>query len=86
MKYYLVIEEGNPVICEMHKPWGHYNEWNKSERGRQMLYELIYVQSTKSKFIETNHKLVAARDVGGISASYKVNKIRDYNVQHSDCS
>ena len=34
--------EWNLVICDnMVGPWGHYAKWNKSDRERPILYELI---------------------------------------------
>ena len=32
------------AICEnMNGPWGHYAKWNKSDRERQILYDLSYM-------------------------------------------
>ena len=34
-------KEGNLAICDnMNEPWEHYVKWNKSDRERQILYDL----------------------------------------------
>ena len=36
--YSAIKKEGNPAICDnMDGVWGHYAEWNKSARERQIL-------------------------------------------------
>ena len=41
-------KEGNPVICNnMDGPWGNYAKWNKSDRERQILYDLTYMWKQK---------------------------------------
>ena len=36
--------EGNLAICSsMDWPWGHYAKWNKSDRERQVLYNLTHI-------------------------------------------
>ena len=43
MEYYsaMVNREENPVTCKhMDEPWGHYAKWNKSDRERQILYDI----------------------------------------------
>ena len=34
-------KEGNPAICDnMGRPWEHKTKWNKSDRKRQILYDI----------------------------------------------
>ena len=34
-------KEGNPAICDnVDGPWGHYTKWDKSDRERQILYDI----------------------------------------------
>ena len=40
-------KEGNPAICDMNEPWGHYAEWNKSDRERQIPNDLTYTWNLK---------------------------------------
>ena len=41
-------KEGNPALCDnMDEPWGHYATLNKSDRERQILYILTYMQNLK---------------------------------------
>ena len=41
-------KEGNPDICNnMDGPWGHYAKWDKSDRERQILYDLTYMWNLK---------------------------------------
>ena len=40
----ILFEKGNPAICNnMDGSWGHYAKWNKSDRERQILYDLTYM-------------------------------------------
>ena len=52
MEYYSAIKNnkwGNSAICNnMDGPWGHYAKWNKSERERQILYDLTYIWNLKT--------------------------------------
>ena len=56
MEYYSAIKkEGNPAICDnMDGPWGHYAKWNKSDKERQILYELTYIWNLKKKNHQTH--------------------------------
>ena len=36
-------KEGNPAICGISEPWGHYAKWSKSDRERQILYDITYM-------------------------------------------
>ena len=37
-------KEGDPAICgNMDASWGYYAKWNKSDRERQILYDLTYM-------------------------------------------
>ena len=49
MEYYSAIKKWvNPVIYNnMDGPWGHYVKWNKSDRERQILYDLSYMWCLK---------------------------------------
>ena len=41
-------KEGDPAICyNVDGPWGNYAKWNKSDRERQILYDLTYVWNVK---------------------------------------
>ena len=72
MKYYSVIER-NLVICDnMDEHWGHYTKLNKSDRERQVVYDLCYMWKSKktkikqqTKLIDTENRLVVIRNVGG---------------------
>lgn len=40
-----IKREGNLAICDnMNGPWGPYAKWSKSERKRQMAYEVSYIR------------------------------------------
>ena len=39
----------------MNGPWGHYAKWNKSDRERQVLYDLTYI-SNQNFFLKTELK------------------------------
>ena len=39
----------------MNGPWGHYAKWNKSDRERQVLYDLTYM-SNQNFFLKTELK------------------------------
>lgn len=46
-------KEGNHVIYDkMRESWGHYVKWSKSDRTRQILYRLTYVQSENARLRE----------------------------------
>ena len=48
--------EENPTTCDnMNGPWGHYAKWNKSDRERQVLYDLTYM-SNQNFFLKTELK------------------------------
>ena len=37
-------KEGKPAICNnMGGPWGHYAKWDKSDRERQILFDITYM-------------------------------------------
>ena len=37
-------------MCDnMDRPWGHCAKWNKSDRERQILYDLTYTWNQKNK-------------------------------------
>ena len=37
-------KEGNPTICDnMNEPWGHYAKWGKSDKEKQILYNVTYM-------------------------------------------
>ena len=64
-------KEWNLAICDtMGGPWGHCAKWNKSDRERQILYDLIYTWTLKSKtkqntkLTDREKRLVVARGVG----------------------
>ena len=53
-------KEGNPTICKSKDgPWAHHAEWNKSDRERQMLYDLTSIgHLKKAKLIETEGRMI----------------------------
>ena len=53
-------KEGNPAICDMDGIWGHYATWNKSVRGRPILYDLNYMWNLKKPNSES--RVVVARE------------------------
>ena len=78
MEYYSAIKknekknekkkkEWNLAICDVDGPRGHCAKWNKSDRERQIHYDLFYMwklQKQKSKFIDTENRLVVDRSRG----------------------
>ena len=41
-------KEGNPVIYNnINVPWGHYAQWDKSNRERQISYDITYMWNLK---------------------------------------
>ena len=58
--------EGNSAICDnMDRPRGHYPKWKKSDRERQTLYELIYMQNLKEvKLTDTEGIMTTIREWG----------------------
>ena len=50
-------EEWEFAICNnMGGPIGYYAKWNKSDRERQILYDIIYMCNLKNKTSEYNKK------------------------------
>ena len=48
MKYYSVIKERNNVICSnMDVPRDYHTKWSKSERKRQIPYDITYMWNIK---------------------------------------
>ena len=48
--YSFIKKEENPAICNnMDVPWWHYAKWNKSDRKRQILYDLTYMWNLTEK-------------------------------------
>ena len=67
-EYYSAIKkEKSCHLLLMDGTWGHYAEWNKSGKERQILYDSAYKRSLKKK--EKNSKkqnrLMVARGGGG---------------------
>ena len=49
MEHYSALKkEWNAICSHMDGPWGYYAKWNKSERERQMLYDLTYMWNLKN--------------------------------------
>ena len=43
------LKEGNFAFCNnMDGPWGHYAKWSKSDRERQILYDITYMWNLKN--------------------------------------
>ena len=50
------------VICDMNGPWGHYAKWNKSDRERQILYDITYMWKLKNNLsLDIEKRLMVAR-------------------------
>ena len=69
MKMYKMQPQGgnSAIYNNMDGPWGHYAEWNRSERERQILYGITYtwnLKKKKVKLIETKCRKVAAGGCG----------------------
>ena len=45
MEYYSAIKRNFAVCSNMDGFGGHYAKWNKSDRERQVLYDITYVKS-----------------------------------------
>ena len=46
--YSAMKKNGNSTFCSnMDKLWGHYAKWNKSDRERQISYDLTYMWNQK---------------------------------------
>ena len=86
-EYCSAIKEGNHAISDnMDGHWEHCAKWSKSQRKTNTAWFHLCVESKKPKLIETENRLVAARDgilgLGEMSegdqkvqtCSYKVNK------------
>ena len=63
--------QGNPTIYNnVDGPWSHYTKWNKSDRERQILYDLTYMwdlrnkNKKQSKLIEKGIRLVVTSGRG----------------------
>lgn len=61
---------------------GHYVKWNKHDAERELLHDLIYVESKKADLLETESRTVVAR--GGVIGNgvllvkaYKVSVLQD---------
>ena len=95
-------KEWNLAICyNMDGPWGHYAEWNKSDKERKILYDLtLYVQSKKAEWYRK--QIGDCQRPGGQvglgrhemgeggqkvqTSTYKINKFWEYNIQLGDYS
>ena len=51
MEYYATIKNNEILTYEdnMDGPWGHYAKWNKSDRKRQIPYDLTYMWNLKQQ-------------------------------------
>ena len=83
-------KEGNPAICDnMDGPWRHCAKWKKSDRERQIPYDLTYMwnlktkqagkQTNETKHTHTENRWVVARfedgeKMGEISEGMKTYK------------
>lgn len=49
-------EERNPAICNnMDGPWGYYTKWNKSDRRKQIPYNITYLLNRKKSNLQTQY-------------------------------
>ena len=91
-------KEWNLVICnKTDELGGHYAKWNKSDRERLILYDLICMWNLKQKQTKTTdieNRLTAARGTGwrvselakGVkSTKSSVETSPENSIQHSDC-
>ena len=59
MEYYSAIKRTK--FCHLKELGEHYSKWNKSDRERQILYDITYVESKKySKLVNITKKRVGA--------------------------
>ena len=79
MEYYSTIEKNEIfAICDsMHGLGQYYAKWNKSERERQIQYDLTYMWNLKNKRNKQNrlidkNKLVFARTGGGVNGRWEI--------------
>ena len=56
-------KEGNPAMNNnMAGPWGYYTKWNKSDKQKQIPYDLIYMWNLKeTELVDTRKRSVVAR-------------------------
>ena len=51
-------EKGNAAVCNnLDEAWGHYAKWNKSDRERQILYDVTYMWNLKNNTNESILKM-----------------------------
>ena len=51
------LKEGNPAFSNnIDEAWGHYAKWNKSDREKQILYDITYLESKMQQTSEYNKK------------------------------
>lgn len=62
-KYYSGLrKEGNPAIFEnMDGHWGHYHNWQKSDKKVSSIWYHLYVESKNVKHIGTENRLMFGR-------------------------
>ena len=57
VEYYSAINsESFAIYSNMDRSGGYYSKWNKSDRERQMLYDITYMWDLKKKTTEHNEK------------------------------
>ena len=57
MEYYSTMKEGNIAICNnMDGPRDYHTKWSKSERERQIPYDITYMCNLKYDTIELIYK------------------------------
>ena len=57
VEYYSAINsESFAIYSNMDRSGGYYSKWNKSDRERQMLYDITYMWNLKKKTSEYNEK------------------------------
>ena len=62
MKYYSVLKNRNPAICDkIDEPVGLHAKWNKSVTEGQILHDSIHM-IPKVKLIETENIMAVVRD------------------------
>ena len=67
---------GYSALCNnMDGPYGHYSKWNKSDRSKQILCDIIYTWALKkAKFIKTesgSYQRIEVGRTGHIAQEYK---------------
>ena len=73
--------EENPATCDnMDGPWGHYAKWNKSDRERQIPYDLTYTQNVKHTHTHTHTHTNKLNDTENRLANWWLTEAEGYGI------